>query len=81
MSIPGMSGGMNSFIQGGTQMSQQGTATAGNMGNDMMAQIQQTGAMQMKFQTEMGILQMMIKMNEALAKMFKSIGEAVKGLA
>jgi len=81
MSIPGMSSGMNSFIQGGTQMSQQGTSAAGSMGNDMMAQIQQTGAMQMKFQTEMGILQMMIKMNEALAKMFKSIGEAVKGLA
>jgi hypothetical protein len=47
----------------------------------MMAQIQQTAAMQMKFQTEMGLIQMIVKMNEALAKMFKAIGEAIKGLA
>lgn len=86
MSMPGMSGGgmssgMNQTIQGGVGLSAAGTGAAGSMGGDMMGQIQQTAAMQMKFQTEMGLIQMMIKMNEALAKMFKSIGEAVKGLA
>jgi hypothetical protein len=31
--------------------------------------------------SEMERLQMVLKMNEALAKMFKSIGDAVKGLS
>jgi hypothetical protein len=32
------------------------------------------------FQTKLGRLQMLLKINEALAKMFKSLGDAVKGL-
>jgi len=35
----------------------------------------------MKMQTEMGQIQMLVKMNEALAKIFKAIGDAIKGLA
>jgi hypothetical protein len=77
----GMSSGMQAFQNGGAQLSAAGTGAAASNGNDMMAQIQQTAAMQMKFQTEMGIIQMIVKMNEALAKMFKAIGEAIKGLA
>jgi hypothetical protein len=77
----GASPGMQAFQTGGVQLSQAGTQQAGADGNAMMAQIQQTAAMQMKFQTEMGIIQLLVKMNEALAKMFKSIGEAIKGLA
>ncbi|HEY9109048.1 MAG TPA: hypothetical protein VIN58_20400 [Roseateles sp.] len=77
----GMSSGTQALQNGGTQLSAAGTAAASKDGTDMMAQIQQTAAMQMKFQTEMGLIQMIVKMNEALAKMFKAIGEAVKGLA
>ncbi|WKB51745.1 hypothetical protein [Eleftheria terrae] len=75
------SSGLNGFLGGASQMSAGATGQAGDVGGDMMGQIQQTAAMQMKFQTEMGLIQMMVKMNEALAKMFKSIGEAIKGLA
>lgn len=81
MSMPGISSGTRMVEQGGAQLSAAGTAAAGADGNAMMAQIQQTAAMQMKFQTEMGLIQMIVKMNEALAKMFKAIGEAIKGLA
>jgi hypothetical protein len=35
---------------------------------------------QSSFQTQMAKIQMMIKMNEALAKMLKATGDAVKGL-
>jgi hypothetical protein len=35
----------------------------------------------MKMQTEMGQINMMTKLNEALAKMFKAIGDAVKNRA
>ncbi len=77
----GMSAGLNMLQNGGAQLSAAGTQSAAKDGGDMMGQIQQTAAMQMKFQTEMGLIQMIVKMNEALAKMFKSIGEAIKGLA
>ncbi|MDR7149963.1 hypothetical protein J2W49_001918 [Hydrogenophaga palleronii] len=77
----GMSSGLNMLQNGGAQLSAAGTQAASKDGTDMMAQIQQTAAMQMKFQTEMGLIQMIVKMNEALAKMFKAIGEAIKGLA
>jgi hypothetical protein len=77
----GMSAGLNMLQSGGAQLSAKGTQAAAKDGTDMMDQIQQTAAMQMKFQTEMGLIQMIIKMNEALAKMFKAIGEAIKGLA
>jgi len=77
----GISSGTTMLQNGGAQLSAAGTQAAASDGNAMMAQIQQTAAMQMKFQTEMGLIQMIVKMNEALAKMFKSIGEAIKGLA
>jgi len=77
----GMSSGTQMLQSGGAQLSAAGTQSAATDGNAMMSQIQQTAAMQMKFQTEMGLIQMIVKMNEALAKMFKSIGEAIKGLA
>lgn len=40
-----------------------------------------TAVKEMRWQTEMGLTQMMTKMNEALAKVFKGIGESIKGLA
>ncbi|WP_343640927.1 hypothetical protein [Roseateles sp.] len=72
---------MNMFQSGAAGLSAQGTQAAGTDGSAMMDQIQQTAAMQMQFQTQMGIIQMVVKMNEALAKLFKAIGEAIKGLA
>jgi hypothetical protein len=57
----------------GTDYAQQDSEAA-------MGDIKKTAAMQMKQQTEMGILQMMVKLNEALAKMFKALGDAIKGL-
>lgn len=77
----GISSGTTMLQNGGAQLSAAGTQAAATDGTAMMSQIQQTAAMQMKFQTEMGLIQMIVKMNEALAKMFKSIGEAIKGLA
>jgi hypothetical protein len=77
----GMSPQTDFFKAGATELGQAATDTASTQGNDMMGQIRETAAQQMKFQTEMGIIQMIVKMNEALAKMFKSIGEAIKGLA
>jgi hypothetical protein len=74
-------GGMNPFLQHGVGMGQQATDESGVMASQQMNQIKQTSAMQMKFQTEMGLIQMMVKMNEALAKMFKALGEAIKNLA
>ncbi|WP_423600145.1 hypothetical protein [Roseateles sp. MS654] len=76
-----MGNSMNMFQSGAAQLSAQGTQAAGKDGSAMMDQIQQTAAMQMQFQTQMGIIQMIVKMNEALAKLFKAIGEAIKGLA
>ncbi|PIM50879.1 hypothetical protein CS062_22755 [Roseateles chitinivorans] len=76
-----MGNSMNMFQSGAAGLSAQGTQAAGQDGSAMMDQIQQTAAMQMQFQTQMGIIQMIVKMNEALAKLFKAIGEAIKGLA
>lgn len=80
-SLTGLSGGANATLAGGVNLGQNAVGAADDVGNAQLAQIEQTAAMQMKFQTEMGLIQMMIKMNEALAKMFKAIGEAIKGLA
>jgi hypothetical protein len=77
----GMSPGIDFMKSGATELGAAGTKASSDQGNAMMGQIEQTAAQQMKFQTEMGIIQMIVKMNEALAKMFKSIGEAIKGLA
>ncbi len=77
----GMGSNMDMFQAGASQLNNSGTQAAAGGAGDAMANIQQTAAMQMQFQTQMGILQMMIKLNEALAKMFKALGEAIKGLA
>jgi hypothetical protein len=81
ISAGGMSAPNDFLATGATELGQAGTDAAATQGNDMMGQIRATAAQQMKFQTEMGIIQMIVKMNEALAKMFKAIGEAIKGLA
>lgn len=46
-----------------------------------MGAIRDTSMTQMRMQSEMGILKMLTSLNEALAKLFKALGDAVKGLA
>jgi hypothetical protein len=65
----------------GLGLNHQATLASDAITNSMMADLQHTGLQQMRMQTEMGQINMMMKLNEALAKMFKAIGDAVKGLA
>jgi hypothetical protein len=77
-----MAFGIGGFLGQGLNFNQnQGVRSATDVMNAMMRDMQQTAAMQMKMQTEMAQINMMMKLNEALAKTFKAIGDAVKGLA
>jgi len=76
-----MAFGIGGFLGQGLGFNHAASGTGASIMTSMMQDIQQTGAMQMKMQTEMGQINMMMKLNEALAKMFKAIGDAVKGLA
>jgi hypothetical protein len=71
---------MFNFIGQGLGMNHGAAQQGEQITNSMMGDQMSTAANQMKMQTETGQMQMMIKMNEALAKMFKSIGDAVKNL-
>jgi len=73
--------GMGSFVGGGLSFNHHAADLGRDIMTTMMSDLQRTAAMQMRMQTEMGQINMMMKLNEALAKMFKSIGDAVKGLA
>ena len=73
-------GGFGGFMGPGLNFNHQGAQMGMQIGESMMGDIEAMAALQMKMQTEMGLLNMMIKLNEALAKMFKAIGDAVKGL-
>ena len=71
---------MQSFIPGGLQLNQQAGMAGQQASSAMMGDIQGASAMQMKTQTEQGQITMMINLNQALAKIFKAIGDAVKSL-
>jgi hypothetical protein len=74
-------GGLNQFSNQGLQLNNQAAGQSAGIMGSMMGDIQGTSAMQMKMQTEMAQISMMMKLNEALAKIFKAIGDAVKNLA
>lgn len=77
-----MAFGLGGFLGQGLNFNQtQGVRSGTDIMNAMMRDMQQTAAMQMKMQTEMAQINMMMKLNESLAKTFKAIGDAVKGLA
>ena len=77
-----MAFGLGGFLGQGLNFNQnQGVGSGTDIMNAMMRDIQQTAAMQMKMQTEIAQINMMMKLNESLAKTFKAIGDAVKGLA
>jgi hypothetical protein len=73
--------GLGGFLGNGMGMNHGAAGDAATIQNSMMGDLQSTAAQQMRMQTEMGQINMMMKLNEALAKMFKAIGDAVKGLA
>lgn len=72
---------LGNFTSSALGQGQQGVDAAQQGADGSLAQIKQSSAMQMKMQTEMGQIQMLVKMNEALSKIFKAIGDAIKGLA
>ena len=72
---------IGSFMNGALGMGQSSVNDAGSAASGSMGQIEQAAAMTMRFQTEMGVIQLIVKMNEALAKMFKACGDSVKNLA
>lgn len=61
----------------GKEVAGEGAKTA----DDLMQSIRDTADMQMRFQSEMGLIQLATKMNEAVAKTLKAAGDAIKGLA
>jgi hypothetical protein len=72
--------GIGDFIGQATGMNS-GAAAQGQQASDsMMNDLMGTSQMQMKMQSEQGLMNMMVKLNEALAKLFKAIGDAIKGL-
>jgi len=74
-------GGSDSFVDGAKDFNKKAGKTGIDASGDMMKDLQGISAMNMKMQTEQGLMQMMTKLNEAMAKMFKAIGTAVSQLA
>jgi hypothetical protein len=68
---------MSSVIGSG----QAGVDNADQAATAQLGQMKQTSQLQSKMQMEMAQIQMTTKFNEALAKMIKAIGDAIKGLA
>jgi hypothetical protein len=73
--------GMGDFSQSAIGIGGQGAQISQQTSQQQMAQMAATGVNQMEQQMFMGLMQQAIKLNEALAKMFKALGEAIKNLA
>ena len=81
MPMPGGGGGgMKQFAGQGMQFNNQAAGQGAEIMGSMMGDIQNTSAMQMKMQTESAQINLMMKLNEALGKILKAIGDAVKAL-
>lgn len=74
------SAGGSAFQSGGLALAQQGTADSRTSAEAMQALMRETGMLEIQHQQETGLMQMLLKLSEALSKMFKALGEAVKGL-
>jgi len=72
--------GIGGFTQGAVQYNHQAADQGAFAAGQQMQDLQKTSALQMKMQTEQGLINMMVKLNEALAKSFKAIGDSIKGL-
>jgi len=73
--------GLGGFLGRGVDFNRNSMRGGSDIMSSMMRDLQQSATMQMKMQSEMGQINMMMKLNEGLAKTFKAIGDAVKGLA
>jgi predicted transcriptional regulator len=76
-----MSFGMPCFIDNMLGLSQGAVTTDSHINNSMMTDIQRVAEQQMKMQTQMSQISLVTKLNEALAKLTKAIGDSVKNLA
>jgi hypothetical protein len=65
----------------GLQLAEDGVAQTKFTGDASMHQLGEVMKMQMKQQTEMALMKLIVSMNEALAKEIKKTGDAVKNLA
>jgi len=72
---------IGSFLSHAIGQGQTGVDNSEQAANAQIGQMQQSSALQIKMQMAMAQIQMTTKFNEALAKMIKAIGDAVKGLA
>jgi hypothetical protein len=69
------------FINNAVSGSNTGTGQAQQGAEAMMADMRAINDTQMKLQMETAIMNLMVKMNEALCKFIKAMGDAIKGLA
>jgi hypothetical protein len=77
----GMAFELGRFAGTGLALNRRAASDGATIMKSMMGDIQESAKHEMEMQTEMGQINMMIKLNEALAKIFKAVGDAVKGLA
>ena len=76
-----MAFGIGDFASQVMHTGQEGVDQAEQAGATQMGQMKASSQLQTKMQMEMSQIQLITKMNEALAKMIKAIGDAIKGLA
>jgi len=70
-----------SFQKQGTEFNQKAQNSGDEISKSMMADYQAMSATSMKTTTETGLIQMMLKLNEALAKLFKGLGTSCSQLS
>jgi predicted transcriptional regulator len=76
-----MTFGIPGFIDAMLGMNHHAVEQDTHINNSMMTDIQHVAEQQMKMQTQMSQIALVTKLNEALAKMTKAIGDSVKNLA
>ncbi len=76
-----MTFGIPGFIDSALGFDQSAVADSFHINDSMMADIQAVAKQQMKMQTQMSQISLVTKLNEAMAKITKSIGDSVKNLA
>jgi hypothetical protein len=68
------------MIGQGLGINQQATQMGDQLGDSMMNNMMHTQMRQMMMQQMQGLMAELTKLSEGLAKLFKAIGDAVKGL-
>ena len=81
ISSPTGSSDMQGFADQGVGISQAGADTSNAASDAMMQQMQAVSMQQMKTQTETAIMNLIVNINNALAKVMKAMGSSIKELA